>query len=570
MKTSCLDTLNGEEHELTPRYAYRLWDKGMEFKNSINLNDTVKTNENFFIGKQWEGVRSNGLPTPVFNVIKRASSFIVASITPANIKASLTALASTPNTTEIIEPVRVLNEELDTLTEINRIPALVGEFVRDSAVRGDGCIYTYWDADEDIGADYKGAIKSETVENTRVVFGNPNDRNVQSQPYIIIGKRAIRGQVRKRAKENGFEEWESIGATDDLAADSVKNTDDKVDLLFLMWKDEKGEVWGYEYTEKCAVREPWNMGIRMYPVTWLNWDYVADSYHGQAMITGLIPNQIFINKAWAAAMLSLLTMAYPKVIYDRNRIKKWDNRIGAAIGVVGDASTAARYMEGANFSPQIGQFLQMAKEETESVLGATSVAMGDTRPDNTSAIIALQRAAATPSERTKQNVFACIEELYRIYVEFIAEYYGKRTVDVSTPDEVMEMYRFAGREAPDFIQQEWDFDQYKKFPYYIKMDVGESSYFSEMANIQTLNNLLQMQAITPLQFFERIPEGYVTDRQGLINDAKKQMQAMEAAQGLQENPVMPGEEAKPDIPQGGGYSDLQRKINQSGTTEGIV
>ena len=37
----------------------------------IDLYENVQTNENFFIGKQWEGVRSNGLPTPVFNFLKR-------------------------------------------------------------------------------------------------------------------------------------------------------------------------------------------------------------------------------------------------------------------------------------------------------------------------------------------------------------------------------------------------------------------------------------------------------------------------------------------------------------------
>ena len=37
------------------------------------------------------------------------------------------------------------------------------------------------------------------------------------------------------------------------------------------------------------------MGVELFPIVWLNWDYVPDCYHGQALITGLIPNQIFIN-----------------------------------------------------------------------------------------------------------------------------------------------------------------------------------------------------------------------------------------------------------------------------------
>ena len=35
----------------------------------------VETNIDFFNGNQWKNVRSNGAPTPVFNIIKRAIKF---------------------------------------------------------------------------------------------------------------------------------------------------------------------------------------------------------------------------------------------------------------------------------------------------------------------------------------------------------------------------------------------------------------------------------------------------------------------------------------------------------------
>jgi len=563
--TRSLDTLNGKQKELDPEYGWKLYQKGLDYDRTLNLFDTVKVNENFFIGKQWEGVVSNGLPTPVFNVLKRTCSFIVASITSDNLKVSATPLAATANTKALIEPARIVNEELDALTERNRIPALVGEYARNAAVDGDGCLYTYWDDEEETGQDAKGGIKTEVVENTRVYFGNPSDRHVQSQPWIIISKRALRGEVILKAKENNNADWENIQVNDDpTQPDYVKHTDDKVDLCLLFWRDrETKEIWCYEFTENCTVRKPWSLGIKLYPLVWLNWDYITDSYHGQAMITGLIPNQIFINKAWAASMLSLLAMAYPKIIYDKTRIRKWDNRVGAAIGTAGDINNAAKVLEGGNFSPQIGQFLTLAKTETESTLGATSVAMGETRPDNTSAIIALQRAAATPSERTKQNIYASIEELYRIYVAFMAEYYGKRTVDMEPPEEIKAQYAFAQQEAPGEVPAKFDFKTLKDMPMTLKLDVGASSYYSEVASIQTLSNLLQQGAIDVVQFLERVPDGYVPGRRELINELKQrqQMQAQQAA---------PVQEAEPEIPTGGGYSRLQRVINETGTTEGVV
>ena len=59
----------------TPQSVWQELHKGLSFKDSINLGDTVEVNENFFIGKQWEGVESNGLPTPVFNFLKRVTLF---------------------------------------------------------------------------------------------------------------------------------------------------------------------------------------------------------------------------------------------------------------------------------------------------------------------------------------------------------------------------------------------------------------------------------------------------------------------------------------------------------------
>lgn len=164
-------------------------------------------NENFYIGKQWEGVQSNGLPTPVFNFIKRVVGFDVATITSDNVKVTASPLANTANTDGLIEPVRIVNEEFDALAARNKISSLLREFARNAAVDGDGCLYTYWDADAETGQQSKGMIRTEIVENTRVYFGNPNDRRVQTQPWIMIGSREITRIVRRRAKENGMAEW---------------------------------------------------------------------------------------------------------------------------------------------------------------------------------------------------------------------------------------------------------------------------------------------------------------------------------------------------------------------------
>lgn len=581
--TSGLNTYSlGKESKLPDcGTAWKLYERGLDFNSSINLEDTVRVNENFFIGKQWEGVISNGLPTPVFNFLKRVCCFTVATITSDNIKVNASPLSATPSTTSLVEPVRIINEELDALTELNNIPSLMREFARNAAVDGDGCLYTWWDPDAETGQDAKGCIRTEIVENLRVHFGNPNDRDVQSQPWIILERREIISAAQAEAKENGFETWRNIGGDgDNTNPDAAKETTDKVTTILLFWRDTKTRhIWAYKCARGSSIREPWDLGIKLYPISWLNWDYIQDCFHGQAMITGLIPNQIFVNKLWAMSQLSLMTTAFPKVVYDATRVGKWDNRIGAAIGIQGgDVNNVAKIIDPASISPQISQFIQLAVEETEQSLGATSVALGDTRPDNTSAIIALQRAASTPSEITKQNLYKSIEDLYRIYIEFMGEYYGKRYVDMTTPEEVRQVYDFIGQATPAEIPMQFDFSQLKDMPMHIKLDIGASSYYSEIASIQTLDNLLKMGKIDTIQYLERIPDGYIPGRRELINELKEQQRnamAMQAQmqQGSPQNPggaPVAGDITKDEIPTGGGYSALQRKVNETGTTAGMV
>lgn len=197
-------------------------------------------------------------------------------------------------------------------------------------------------------------------------------------------------------------------------------------------------------------------------------------------------------------------------------------------------------------------------------------------------IIALQRAAATPSEITKQNLYKSIEDLFRIYVEFMAEYYGKREVDMPTPPVVEDVFQFIQRDAPAEVPMLFDFGSLKGMPMDLKLDVGASSYYSEIASIQTLDNLLQMNKISVIQYLERIPDGYIPGRRDLVLELKEQekraMQMQAAMSGLPTggNQQLPGGEGvseqgvKPDIPTGGGYSALQRKVNETGTTAGMV
>ena len=550
------------------------FEKAFAFNQQIGLYDTVKVNEDFFIGNQWEGVEANGLPTPTFNFLKQVVLFQVSTITNDNLAVQATPLPSaSPYTAKELEKITgIINHQYAAIIERNRIVTKLREYLRNAAVDGDGCIYSYFDATIENGQMVKGEIASEVIENTRVHFGNPNCRDVQSQPHIIISKRELVEDVRYRAeqyKEAGLCKLEDV---DCITADSEKfqnkfdsYTDDKVTVLTYLYRNrDTHTIWCIESTEKGIIREAYDTEYKLYPLVWINWDYIQDCYHGQAMITGLLPNQKFINKIFAMVGISLLTTAFPKVIYDRNRIRSWDGSVGSAVGVNGSVADVAKTIDGASVNPQIAQFMELCIDKTRSFLGASDVAMGDSRPDNTSAIIALQRAANTPMELTKQNLYQSVEDLARIWLDMMSVKYGVRKVetslDLDKPGE-----QPLGMQLPEqTFMQDFDFSTLREVQVAIKQDVGASSYWSEIASMQMIDNLLMNNKITLKQYLERIPNGYIAKKQELISD-------IVAAEAAMAPPANPGTGVSKDqmseqLPVAGrsGNGALQRAINAEG------
>lgn len=509
----------------TAEALWRCRERAREFNSRIRLEETVRVNENFYIGKQWEGVNANGLPTPVLNFLKRVVGFQVATITSSCISVTASALEATPDTARLSGPVGIVNNELERIAERVRLTRLIRVLARNAAVDGDGCVFSWWDAKGPEG----GCIRSEVIENTRVYFGNPNSRDVQTQPWIMIESREPMRSVLERAGENGCPNPADIVPDEDGGAiDEVKRVGDRVTVLLMLFKDRRdGTVHAVECTRRAVIRGEWNTGLRLYPVVWFNWDYVADCYHGQSMLSGLIPNQIAVNKLWAMILTSVTRTAWPKVIYDRTRVPKWDNKVGGAIGINGgDVGSVARIMDPAVIPPQVSQLLSLLVQQTEETLGASAAALGDAKADNAAALMEMSRAATTPIEITKMELYECVEDLFRIYLEFMGNCYGKRLVDAEPGAGLIEAADFAGAGLPASLKQSFDFAWVREHPMTLRLDVGASSYFSEIQSMQRLENLLQLGKIDVVQYLERLPDGYLPRRSELINELLRQRRSM--------------------------------------------
>ncbi len=92
----------------------------------------------------------------------------------------------------------------------------------------------------------------------------------------------------------------------------------------------------------------------------------------------------------------------------------------------------------------------------------------------------------------------------RIFLDMMAVRYGSRWVQVP------------GRKELALF----DFAVLRQLPLNVKLDVGASTYWSEIASMQTLDNLLLHDKITLLQYLERIPQGYVARKQELMDELR--------------------------------------------------
>jgi hypothetical protein len=80
------------------------------------------------------------------------------------------------------------------------------------------------------------------------------------------------------------------------------------------------------------------------------------------------------------------------------------------------------------------------------------------------------------------------------------------------------------------VQEPFDFSIFKDMWLDVKADVGESSYWSQIAALQTLDNMLAAGHLDIVQYLERVPDEYIPQKQELIDEIRQRMAAQAQAQ----------------------------------------
>lgn len=528
-----------------PKSVYKELERGRGYKSAIDLYATVDRNEAFYIGDQWRGVDAPDVDKPIINVLQRVVSMFIAKVASDDFAANFAPFHEDEMTASV---TKMLSAEVDRVVELCELKRLNKICVRDCAVDGDCCLYTYWDADAPTGQDVRGAIKAEVLPNINVYFGNPYNGDPQAQPYILIARRLPVDEVRERAEDNGVgaDEVMRIRPDEDGNQGEAGSENRLVTLICKLWRD-GDTIKALECTEDVLVRKPYDTLLTRYPVAWMSWEKVRSSYHGRASLTGLISNQIIVNKMLAGLTYQAKKTSFAKVVYDGTRLPKgYKESPGQAIEVTGGVQSirdTIMYLEGAPINQSAVDLTGTLIQLTRDNMGASDATMGDVNPDNASAIIALQQQDALPLQLHQQEFYSFVEQQMRNIVDMMRAFYGTRTVQIEVPA--------VDQMAMEQTEMPYDFAQLTDENMRIRVDVGASSYWSEQMQVQTLNNIftsgIMNDAAAFSLFLEVMPDKYIPKKAKLQAYAESLLQQAAMAPVLQA-----GQQVVADQPIAGG------------------
>lgn len=592
-----------------PAEIFSEYRAGTDYKASIGDNgifEQSKRNERFFVGDQWYGANcGNSRPLVRRNLIKRIGEWKLSAISSAPIAVSYSAEGTPQNESlkqleaqymsglqngahfagevddaEINTVMSVLSKYFGTTAERVKFDDKKEEALRKAYISGTAVAYTYWDeriktglyADAAKQTPIDGDISFEILNVENVVFGDPNNPDIQSQPYIIVSQRLDAGEVKREARRNRAPEEEIERIQPDNAGTYDVNAGTRgeeeppnsrrVTVLTKFYKrwDDIGEscaVMCVRVCENAVVKKAWDTGLRLYPFAKMVWSPRYNSAYGDSDITYQIPNQIAVNRALSAEIWSVMTAGIPTMLVNGDTVtEKITNNPGQIIKIFGsneDVAGAVHYVSPPAFSAQLINAVNDLSANTLTDSGANDAALGNVNPDNATAIIQAREASLQPIQLYQNRFYSFVEDIARIWCDFWMHLYGERMLKVSD-DSGTYYVRFEP-------------SRYENLLITARIDVGSSPIWSVAATISTLNNLFAAGIIDKVQFLERIPDGIIDKKNELIEQARAEaeMQArmMEAQLQAQAgasaaaNTVPAGDVYQGDMPPGAEYEDIQ-------------
>lgn len=525
-----------EQYENGIKYNQAIIVGDKSYYEQVDVNIAFGTPEG-----QWRNVKADDISKPVIPIIPKAKQHTVANLTSTSISATINPLEytskeddRTPEMAEAITTTEMANAEIRNIFDEIKYEFKVREGLGDAFDMGDMCIHNYWDTKlkpfkGEKYSHYEGKICAELIDGVNVMFGNPNNADPQIQPYIIIVGRELASILKEEAKEykdnktgEGIEkdsDWEyQAGDNGKVELDSDKYG--KALYILYYHKDKKtGNILVSKLVKNAYIYKDVDTGLSRYPIAWMNYKKQKNQYHGSAGTTGLIPNQIAINKLLAMIIYSVMKTAFPTLFYNAQRMSAPTNEIGKAVALNNmqpneSVRNVFAYSEVGQPAAMVIQVIELIMSYTKDMLGINDAAVGNVTPDNTSAMALAERLTAVPLENVRSNLYEFTEQFVDNLLDMIGTKYGVRPIKIT--------------DGENTRIEEFDFSKIKDLNTSKRIDVGAIGYASELSSLKELKDLLNMGAITVVDYLERLPEYQIPKVKELIEEIKSRMGILSA------------------------------------------
>lgn len=484
-----------QEIKETP--IWTLYQKGRNFHNLTGIYTDTDRNYRMFNGDQWAGAKLGDVEPIQKNFLKPIVKYKLAVIHD-NLYAIVYSSLNFQNqafrkTAESI--CTMLNNYAARIWEQEQMDYKGREITSDSAINGEGILYCDFDAKN-------MRPICEVLKKNDVYYGNENDSDIQSQPYILIRKRMPVANAVKFALEKGLPTGKkqfiiSDNDTFDQSGEAAKvEVDDMVTIIYKLYKD-NDTVFYSVATQFVTIAENIDTGMGIYPLAHMNWERKEGSARSDGEIKYLIPNQIEVNKTEMRRVLTVKSQAYPRIVVDESKIANPDavNTVGGVIKTKGQTVDDVRKVVGSLPPAQMSVDVKLLQDDliqmSRELAGAGETATGSVDPESASgrAILAVQQASRAPMTEQREGYKRFVEDVARIWLEYITVYSRDGiNLEQTVPDEQtgQDVVKIVNVPQAALAQLQAS----------VKIDVTPKSVYDRFAQEQTIENLLQSGLLT--------------------------------------------------------------------------
>ncbi|MCE3202479.1 hypothetical protein [Paenibacillus sonchi] len=535
--------------------------EGLNYLKRMGFTELWPMYERFKAGDQWPPVteRTKMLPRPVFNVLEYVQNHKVSSVMNENVKMLFSpqeffgdSILPTSDA-QLVMQAKLAQEAgekftrySDTVWELIEQDEINEEVLESSSNCGTGIAHYYWDTSSKGGIvrPWIGDMAGEMLDPINVFFGNPQQRKVQRQPYIIISSREDLAEVKRMAKDAKLpkEKIELIKADSDVQEEGYDRAkvevtgSEKVTVLTKYWRKD-GMIWLCREASGQPIKQETNTGMRKYPLAAMQWKRRKKSIHGGSDSEGIIPNQKAINNLMAMQLLSVQLTGWPKMVYNPQYVDAKALNNDPSQPIVDTSPTGQsvlKYLTPGPVSSLASGLVEAFMDYTKQLSSAQDAATGDMQKGdlNATAIMLLQKAAGVPIESIKKRFYRFIKDVGEIWEEFWkVKYNTSRQITLKDDD---------GQE----YSEEFTGSKYADIGLNLKINVGPASTYSEELMMASLDKLFDSQNIDLEDYLEYAPQNVIPFKDRLLKKVRERKELAAQQQAMQEQ--MMAQQPQPD------------------------